>query len=666
MNPPSESPNAPEAPKRKRFIKRVLWCFFFALGALALNAVITEIFSPDRRISTSAASIIRNLLALAFVFAVLFFVVRLLLRKTTWRARRRILIGAAIFATLIAMLYVVENVRGRRAWDACKKRFAAQGVELEWSAYMPREIPDDQNMFKAPKITEWFGRRGSNEWSSLVVDLGDQYLLAATNPVIELTVLGPNQQADSADLIVQYEPAPATNKEMRQQLAELVKTSVVEVSDAATIPQLRLPQGGRVSARPLVQVHPRRVVMRAQKVPTINELANIFSPLKLPADAGSLRVRSLGQNRFHVVLLNGTCPAAAYLAWSDPLQPHFDTIRAALKRPAARVEGNYERPFFSPLPNYVGFRNVAQMLAARAHAYLLLGQPREALQELTLIRDMGRLLEAKPVYLVGSMIEVAVSGLYVNSIQEGLRLRAWTEPELAALQGQLEATDLLPVVVASLESERAAVCRTYETISPSEWGRLVVGNVEASQLQMMRHWEYWRFALAPRGWIHQNLVSTTDVSTKSLAAYDPNTRILRAQQTERMLTEAQQSLDRFPPYSFLSRAALPNYLKVWQNASRNQTLVNQAAVACALERYRLALGNYPETLDALVPRFTKKLPYDLFGGAPLKYQQFGNQYQVYSIGWNEKDDGGQPSPKQANNPNPDWPQGDWVWPPAEK
>ena len=75
--------------------------------------------------------------------------------------------------------------------------------------------------------------------------------------------------------------------------------------------------------------------------------------------------------------------------------------------------------------------------------------------------------------------------------------------------------------------------------------------------------------------------------------------------------------------------------------ARNQTLANEAFLACGLERYRLAHGQYPDTLDALVPQFAEKLPHDIIGGQPLKYHRTADgQFVLYSVGWNEKDDGG--------------------------
>jgi hypothetical protein len=69
--------------------------------------------------------------------------------------------------------------------------------------------------------------------------------------------------------------------------------------------------------------------------------------------------------------------------------------------------------------------------------------------------------------------------------------------------------------------------------------------------------------------------------------------------------------------------------------------VNLARTACALERYRLAHGKYPQTLDSLAPQFIAKLPHDPIGGQPLHYRTTDDgQFILYSVGWNEKDDGG--------------------------
>ena len=83
---------------------------------------------------------------------------------------------------------------------------------------------------------------------------------------------------------------------------------------------------------------------------------------------------------------------------------------------------------------------------------------------------------------------------------------------------------------------------------------------------------------------------------------------------------------------------------------------------CALERYKLASGRYPETLDALVPQFIGKLPHDIIGGKPLHYRRTGDgKFVLYSIGWNEKDDGGVVVFRKNSLTAVDTEKGDWVW-----
>jgi hypothetical protein len=120
------------------------------------------------------------------------------------------------------------------------------------------------------------------------------------------------------------------------------------------------------------------------------------------------------------------------------------------------------------------------------------------------------------------------------------------------------------------------------------------------------------------------------------------------------------------PYTFLACIAVPNTAKAWRTTAYYQTMVNEAQIACALERYRLAHGEYPETLDALVPQYIQIIPHDLIGGQPLHYRRTNDgKFLLYSIGRNETDDGGQPSPNDENG-RMDYTKGDWVWPVTTK
>jgi len=102
---------------------------------------------------------------------------------------------------------------------------------------------------------------------------------------------------------------------------------------------------------------------------------------------------------------------------------------------------------------------------------------------------------------------------------------------------------------------------------------------------------------------------------------------------------------------------LPALNKVMLKTAAAQTAVNQAAIACALERYRLANGHFPEKLDALAPQFITTLPKDVLTGEPYRYRRTEDgRFVLYSVGWDDKDDGG-----VSGKTLFDEKQGDWVW-----
>jgi hypothetical protein len=67
-------------------------------------------------------------------------------------------------------------------------------------------------------------------------------------------------------------------------------------------------------------------------------------------------------------------------------------------------------------------------------------------------------------------------------------------------------------------------------------------------------------------------------------------------------------------------------------------LAARTGLACKLFKSRT--GAYPESLEALVPGILKEVPVDPFTGKPFVYRREREGFIVYSLGSNEKDDGG--------------------------
>lgn len=82
-----------------------------------------------------------------------------------------------------------------------------------------------------------------------------------------------------------------------------------------------------------------------------------------------------------------------------------------------------------------------------------------------------------------------------------------------------------------------------------------------------------------------------------------------------------------------------------------QTAVEAAACSIALHNYRVDHGEYPQSLDLLLPDHLPRLPMDFGDGKPLRYRRTGEGYVLYSVGGDGVDDSGgvfQPMIERSN------------------
>ncbi len=598
--------------------------------------------------------------------------------KSGWRIPRRVLISLAIFATLIAIFYTEEDWRGKRAWENCKRELEAKGMVLDWDKFIPPPVPDDQNFFTASSnILLRFHKAQTPEQSDAAAQLlwlrlpplGSNsfpvFDTARTNPLVvaEMTVepsIVAASAAGSHSLVVKLDASDA-----HAQVQELIRRTVGRGTLGAA--------GFQFSERQLSNLAPAHIVLQSDTLPSASDLANLV-PENLVANVGHLRVEATRDKKSFQVELTGVHVtwAADYLKWSDQFVPAFDEIREALKRPYAIIPGDYSRPEPIPIPNFVTMRSVAQMLAQRAQCEFLLGEPDQALKELTLIHDLCRILEkpptGKPETLVESMINVAITGLYVNTITDGFHFHAWQESQLVALQEQLKGISLSRWVAESFREEPVWAAYLFESNPPRKLADMVYNSDPSGKppttWSLFKEPLYLYLEFAPRGWMYQSLVKLVSLEPRPAEGFDVEHGTI----SPRVFSEAAGNVDKFfahpSPFKTLVRIGIPNFTRAAQTTAYNQTMADEAQIACALERYRLQHNEYPETLDALVPQFIEKLPHDIIGGQPLIYRRTedlpsqrsgaaSGKFLLYSIGWNETDDGGTTHDQMD--------QGDWVW-----
>jgi hypothetical protein len=511
------------------------------------------------------------------------------------------------------------------------------GITYVLDSNVTSELP-----LQATATAHWEGITARQALLALLNHYGLQLIEHSTNAVARIS----RKDASASPVFI--------SSEIRRPLLELLDQSV-GTNVLGT-------QGPALLRRPPAQIRPVRILCRSEGLPPDTDLVKLFTDLfpNGSAKLGSPRiwVESCGTNAVRVMF--DAAAATDYLAWSDQFNPDFNLIREALKRPYARMDGDYSQWFTMPIPDYISMRAVVQTLAQRAQCYLLLGQPEKALAELTLLNDSRRLLESaptgKPMTLVSAMINAAVVDLYTDTLAEGMRLNAWHETELAAFQQQCTKLKL-SFLAESFCAERAGMCSYFEQLLSHDAGA----------------WEFVKNSghlAMPRGWLYLNLITVAEFHQDVLDVIDVKQNIVRSHQVDEITQMLETRTKHFHPNTYVAAIVIPNYTRAIVTFTHSQTQANEARVVCALERYHLAHSRYPETLDALSPQFIEKLPHDIIGGPPspgsgaasqpLHYRRTTDgKFLLYSVGWNEADDGGQVTLKQDGAVDRE--EGDWVW-----
>ena len=124
----------------------------------------------------------------------------------------------------------------------------------------------------------------------------------------------------------------------------------------------------------------------------------------------------------------------------------------------------------------------------------------------------------------------------------------------------------------------------------------------------------WAGGIIPRGWCHsQEQINFCKFDKMQLeGTFDPANKRISPSRIEANTQQLQREIKRgglgrtlscVLHHRVIAEAMSPSLSKIPLKAAMAQTAADQAAIACALERFRLAKGQFPDKLEALVPQF---------------------------------------------------------------
>jgi len=364
-------------------------------------------------------------------------------------------------------------------------------------------------------------------------------------------------------------------------------------------------------------------------------------------------------------------PATAGTATADILvalgkfDSEFKELRDAAKtRPLSRFPIHYEeKPAFGILlPHLSQIKGLCQVFLLRAIARLELRQSEEALADLQMSFRLSDSIRGEP-FLIDHLVRIATLSISLQGVREGLVRHAWNDEQLVVIEKHLASLDILAEYKQAMRSERAC------NLAGLEYFRGLGFRAPLAEFLYMNEEGGDQRApgllaglnLMPSGWDYQNMITISRLHQDfTAAAVDAEKHRVFPEVAENM-TNALQGL-RATPFNIFAKTMMPALSRASMRSARIQASVDEARIACALERHRLANGKLPDSLDALAPRFIEKVPNDVINGQPHHYRVSPDGgYVIYSVGWNQRDDGGAIPASQDKNRVLDKSKDDWVW-----
>jgi len=331
------------------------------------------------------------------------------------------------------------------------------------------------------------------------------------------------------------------------------------------------------------------------------------------------------------------------LAAFEPIEPSLHELVTAASQPYAQFPVPLQKPWNGGLPQFAAIRQLVQLLAVHAGAQLVAQHTDGAFEDTRALLRITETVHNQPT-LVSAMVRVAIlGGPATQPIWEGLVAGRWSDEQLLQFQKWCLGFDLMSDLGRAIRGgERASINELMSKGEGEARKLLVDSSSESSDGRWKSFTRQAAVRLAPSGWNYQNqLFYNRMIQDFVLAHLDAGPAGISPQAIHQAFERFQQEMNNAPVFGRLAGIAMPNFQKAIQATTRAQTHLNLLGIGCALERFRHATGSYPEALDEVVPKYLDKIPRDLIAGQSLQYQRIGKtHYQVYSFGWDGKDDGG--------------------------
>ncbi len=399
-----------------------------------------------------------------------------------------------------------------------------------------------------------------------------------------------------------------------------------------------------------------------------NFAADRKEPLQLPSFPAKTSIRSdpVSGKRLDLEALKRAFIAAGWLPQDDSrpaaeavllaLDSHFAAdwahICTAAARPKCRFPVDWQKGTQAALPHLGLMRQSSLILAIRLEADASLGNAIAAQRDFRMGLRFYEVMAKEPGVLNGYGRNDNLSTV-LTAFWSSLSTHVWSSEQLAQIDDELSQLHVLADARFTFDSERAAINLIYNDLRSDNIARYYDPrdsdrfDGEKKALHLLSFSCLAGFMSHNQEWMNR--------------AYDEELTRLDAKHGRWRIGPRTYDSEAIRNGSTLDRCAL--LLAVF-NAPTDiderdpvclHTRLQEARIACALERFHLDAGEYPATLEALEPRYIRAAPHDAVNGEPFHYQRTSNgRYQLYAVGTNGVDDHGLVVKMKSFKGQPDW------------
>lgn len=307
-------------------------------------------------------------------------------------------------------------------------------------------------------------------------------------------------------------------------------------------------------------------------------------------------------------------PIAPKEAWLKRNAKAFHLLREGLKYPVWQPKVQFSHLY----PNYSKFRWLARALRVESHVYAERGELDKAVGSAVDIIDFGYAIP-RGGPLIASLVGNAITAMGFRELENLLpRLDASTSRTASFRLGKIYA-NRFPYYKTVQGDKMYGQELLKDALKRTDWRKQIADAGDLSVIQAAR------------------LLSMS--KEELMADYS---RLMDAQ-----IDNAHLPYSTMQPVTGFKKSPVAIFAinvssRRWIQA-RADTQCVLAMTMLALRAYKMNHGNYPRTLQKLVPHYLRKVPLDSFDGlTPLRYRLEGEKYFLWSIGPDGINNNGRP------------------------